>query len=191
MLRGIDHNPGMSGPDRQVAGLRVCDSAEFVDPCVEVGRGRVVVREPGAFIEGVDQVRAVEGARVMTGIEGDPQNHQALLPAEGSRCGCPALIRLSQRGRDARQAEQKQPEGVFGTGAHHLFIARLGRAAQVPGVPPRRRKCSDLRCTLGWRVFLGERDFLPAAISRTRAPAPRVRSCGQSDVRQFSDAGPV
>ena len=61
MLNGIDHNPGMSAPDGQVARLRTCDSPKFVDPRVKVRRARVFIRETGALIEFVDKVGAVGG----------------------------------------------------------------------------------------------------------------------------------
>jgi hypothetical protein len=109
MLGGIDHNSGMSGPDGQVAGLRPGHPPEFVNPRVEVRRGRVFIGEPGVLIECVDQVRAVGGkARTVAGIECDTQNGQALMPSQGPGPSRLSLILLCQRGRDARQAEQKQ-----------------------------------------------------------------------------------
>ncbi|MFZ0773419.1 MAG: hypothetical protein WCA49_06760 [Candidatus Sulfotelmatobacter sp.] len=106
MLGGIDHDPGMSAPDGQVAGLRICHSAEFVNPCVEVGRGGVLIREAGALKEGVDQVRAV--GRVMAGAQCGTNNRQALMP--GQRAGPSPLVLtlLCRRGRDGQQAEQKE-----------------------------------------------------------------------------------
>ena len=59
MLGRIDHNPGVSVPDGQVARLRICHPAKFVDPRIEVRRGRVFVRETRALIESVNEVRAI------------------------------------------------------------------------------------------------------------------------------------
>ena len=71
-LRGIDHYPGMSTPDGQIAGLRLCDSAEFVRTFVEVGRGGVIIAESDALIDGVDQMRAID--LVMAGMQCSADN---------------------------------------------------------------------------------------------------------------------
>ncbi len=105
MLSGIDHNPGMSAPDRQIAGLGICYSAEFVNPRVEVGRGSVVIGEASALIEGVDQVRAIW--RVMAGISAtrtiaDPSCRvMAHGPVVLCRLSCPSAPGTNH------QAEQK------------------------------------------------------------------------------------
>src|ERR1700686_2756665 len=106
MLSGIDYNPGMSAPDGQVAGLGICHAAELVNACVEVGRGGVLIREAGALIEGMDQVRAV--GRAMAGMPCGANNRQAL--AAGERAGRSPLVLslLCQRGWDDQQAEQKE-----------------------------------------------------------------------------------
>ncbi len=106
MLRGIDHDPGMSAPDGQITGLRICHSPEFVSPCVEIRRGRVLIRETGAHIEGVDQVRAV--GSMMARMQCGTNNRQALMPSQGP--GRSRLVRalLCQRGRGDQQAEQQE-----------------------------------------------------------------------------------
>src|SRR5580692_8283031 len=106
MLSGIDHNPGMSAPDRQIAGLRIYHSAEFVNPHVEVGRGSVVIGEASALIEGVDQVRAVW--RVMPRIECDAHNRQALMASRSPRPSLLVLGLLCQPCRGDQQAEHRE-----------------------------------------------------------------------------------
>ena len=125
-MRRIDHNPCVPGPDRQIARLRPCHSAEVLNPSIEVGRRRVVIRETGTLIECVDQVGAIRGARMMTGIESDLQNREALVAGEGSRSSRLVLMILCERSRDACQAEQKQQQehgghGGFGRVAHSVL----------------------------------------------------------------------
>lgn len=105
MLGGIDHDPGVSAPYGQVARLGICYPAEFVNPCVEVGRGGVVIGEAGALVEGVDQVRAI--GRVMAGMQCGAHNRQSLMPSQGPGRTRLVLTLLRQRGRDDQQAEQK------------------------------------------------------------------------------------
>lgn len=70
MLDGIDHNPSVSAPDGQVARLRTGHSLKFVNPRIEVGRGRVLIRETGAGIESVDKMGTIgKETRMMTGIQ--------------------------------------------------------------------------------------------------------------------------
>jgi hypothetical protein len=65
----------MSAPDGQVARLRIGYALKFVNSQVEVGRGRVPIRETGALIECVDKVRTVGGGnRMMTGIQCGAEN---------------------------------------------------------------------------------------------------------------------
>jgi hypothetical protein len=106
MLGGIDHDPGMSAPDGQVAGFRACHSAEFVNPCVEVGRRGVLIRKAGALIEGVDQVRAI--GRVMAGMQCGTHNRKALAPSHGPWSSRIVLTLLCERGRDDCQGEQNE-----------------------------------------------------------------------------------
>lgn len=80
MLRGIDHDPGMSAPDGQVARLRTCYSTEFVSPCVEVGRWGIVIGEAGALVNGVDQVRAI--GRVTAGMQCGMNDRQSFMPSQ-------------------------------------------------------------------------------------------------------------
>jgi len=109
MPGGVDHNPGMSAPDGEVARLRIRHSAEFVNPGVEVGRGGVLIREADALIEGVDQVGAIgRGTRVMAGMQCGAHNRQALMPGEGAGPSPLVLTLLCPRGRDAQQAEQRE-----------------------------------------------------------------------------------
>ena len=121
MLSGIDHNPGMSGPDGQVAGLWMCDLPETLNPSVEVGRWRVVIRETGALVKCVDQVRAIRRARVMTGAECDPQNRQALGAGQGPGSSELVLMLLCKRGWDACQADYKQEQGSLGRASHSVL----------------------------------------------------------------------
>src|SRR5580704_905368 len=106
MLGGIDDDPGVSAPDGQVAGLRICYSAEVVDPFVEVGRGSIVVGEAGAFVQGVNEVRAI--GRVMGGMQGGTNDRQSLMPSQRPGRSRLVLTLLCQRGRDDQQAEQKE-----------------------------------------------------------------------------------
>src|ERR1700724_4737343 len=83
MLDRIDHNPGMSAPDGQVARLRICDSSKFVDPRVKVRGARVFIRQTGALIDSVDKVGAVESKlRMIAGIQRDIQNRQPLTASQ-------------------------------------------------------------------------------------------------------------
>ena len=165
MLGGIDHDPGMSGPDGQVARLRVFHSPEFVDPRVEVRRTCVAIRETGALVESVDKVGAIGGETMMAGIESGTQNRQSLIPSERPGRNRFVLqvaafdsdpvspVRLSlllfflvfflglrQRGRDGRLAEQEEQQGAFGMEPHGPFITHIRRAAQVTGVPAQSAK---------------------------------------------------
>jgi hypothetical protein len=106
MLRGIDHNPGMSAPDGQIARLRICHSAEFIKPRIKVGRGGVIIGMAGALIESVDQVRAI--GLVMAGMQCGANDRQSLMP--GQRPGRSRLVLtfLRPRGWDRNQAAQKE-----------------------------------------------------------------------------------
>jgi hypothetical protein len=106
MLGGVDHNPGMSAPDGQIAGLRICHSAEFINPRVEVGRGSVIIGMAGALIKTVDEVRAI--GLVMAGMQRDANDRQSLMP--GQRPGRSRLVLtfLRRCGWDRHQAAQKE-----------------------------------------------------------------------------------
>ena len=106
MPGGTDHNPGMSAPDGQVAGLRIQHSAEFVNPCVEFGRGRVIIGKAGALEETVDQVRAIGLATA--GMQCGTNNRQAFTPSQQPGRSRLVLTLLCQRGRDGQQAEQNE-----------------------------------------------------------------------------------
>src|SRR4029077_18226945 len=83
MLNGIDHNPGMSTPDGQIARLRICDSPKFIDPRVKLRRARVFIRQTSALVDSVDKMGAVESKlRMMPGIQRDIQNRQTLTPSQ-------------------------------------------------------------------------------------------------------------
>src|SRR5271169_859391 len=105
MPGGIDHNPGMSGPDGQVAGLRMGHSPKFLDPCIEVGRGRVFIRETSALVERMDQMRAI--GRVTGGMQRGTNNRQALTPSQRPEPSRLVLTALRQRGRNDYQAENQ------------------------------------------------------------------------------------
>ena len=106
MLGGIDHNPGMSTPDGQIAGLRICDSAEFINPCVKVGGGGVIIGVTGALINSVDEVRAI--GFVMAGMQCGANNGQSLMPGQRPWRRLLVLTFLCRRGWDRQQAAQKE-----------------------------------------------------------------------------------
>ena len=106
MLDGIDYDPGMSAPDGQIAGLRVYHSAEFVNPCVEVGRGSVIIGVAGALIKTVDEMRAI--GLVMAGMQGGANNHQSLMPGQRPGRSRLVLALLCRRSWDCQQAAQKE-----------------------------------------------------------------------------------
>ena len=60
VVPGTDDNADVSGPDHQIARLRVLHSAEVVGAAIQVGGVRVGIGESGAVIDGVNQVRAVD-----------------------------------------------------------------------------------------------------------------------------------
>jgi len=107
MLGGVDHNPGMTAPDGQIAGLRICHAPEFINSGVEVGRGGVVIGVARALIKSVDEVRAI--GLVMAGMQCGANDRQSLMP--GQRPGRSRLVLtfLCRRGGwDRRQAAQKE-----------------------------------------------------------------------------------
>jgi len=59
MLRRINHDTHMTGPNHQVSGLRTLHAAEVVSPVVKIGRTLIRIRKPGLQIYGVHQVRAI------------------------------------------------------------------------------------------------------------------------------------
>jgi hypothetical protein len=52
----INHNSYMTAPHNDVSGKRNTNTAESVHAIIEVSRSGVVVREPGALINVMDQV---------------------------------------------------------------------------------------------------------------------------------------
>jgi len=137
MLRGIDHNSGVSGPHYQVTWLRIRYPVEFVDPGVEVRRTRVTVLEAGALIEAVNKVRTIRtGAHITAEVQRCAQNRQAFIPSQRPGASCLVLARLSPRCR-RNQAKQNEYQGAFGMEPHRLFLPRLHQAGQVTWVPAR------------------------------------------------------
>src|SRR5258708_2035203 len=124
----------MSGPDGQSAGLGMSDAAKFSDAGVEVGRGRVGVGKTGAFVESVDEVRAIRGeSLVMAGIERGADDGQAFIESE--RPGV-FLFRLLLRRRQRRGVRR---------GAMRLAGASIRLLCQRGGedTEPKHRKKQD------------------------------------------------
>ncbi len=106
MLGGIDHDPRMSAPDGQIAGLRICHPPELVNPCVQIGRGSVIIGVAGALIEPVDEVRAI--GFVVPGMQCGANNRRSLMPGQRTGRSRLVLALLCQRRWDGHQAAQKK-----------------------------------------------------------------------------------
>src|ERR1700752_5120143 len=78
MLNRIHHNPRMSRPNRQVAGLRTAYAAKFGDPRIKLRRTRILIRETRATILCVDEVGAIVTGPRMARIHGYTHNCQPL-----------------------------------------------------------------------------------------------------------------
>ena len=57
--RGADDNAGVAVPHDQIAGLRVTDALKALDSVVQIVGARVFIGEAGAFVDRVNQMRAV------------------------------------------------------------------------------------------------------------------------------------
>jgi len=55
----IDHNSSVTMPHNQISWLRPPHTFERLNPTVQVGGIRVLVREPGSVIHQIDEVRAI------------------------------------------------------------------------------------------------------------------------------------
>jgi len=86
VVPGTDDDADVSGPDHQVAGLRMLDSEKVVGAAIKVGRVRVGIGESGPVIDRVDQVRAVDARSTpQVAVEGGVNDRRPF--ARGEQCG--------------------------------------------------------------------------------------------------------
>ena len=84
--RRTDHNTNVSLPNDQVARLRILDPAEMVGAAIQVGRIGIGIRETGAVIDVMHQVRAVSlTTPAEMGVEGSSDYRQAVVWSQGKR----------------------------------------------------------------------------------------------------------
>ena len=60
VMSGTDHDADVSGPNDEISGLGMLHPSKMVAASIQAGRVRISVREPGAYVDGMNQVGAID-----------------------------------------------------------------------------------------------------------------------------------